>query len=96
MANRYSPLEAKQFSNIKAKIIEILVVPWIGWPLGMIMTLSSFALITVPAYAAVIIGNTTLGSAVDTGDSNYLTGSKVRVGSTSVVVTSMSVFVGSD
>jgi hypothetical protein len=51
-------------------------------------------LVAAPASATVILGNTEIG-VVDDGDSNYLNGSSVTVGSTSLVVTSMSVFVGS-
>jgi Domain of unknown function (DUF1929)/Bacterial Ig domain len=45
------------------------------------------------AFATVLIGNTNVGT-VDAGDSNYINGSKVTTGATSVHVTSMSVFVG--
>jgi Domain of unknown function (DUF1929)/Bacterial Ig domain/Kelch motif len=45
------------------------------------------------AFAAVTIGNTNTGI-VDSGNSNYLNGSKVTVGATSLQVTSLSVFVG--
>jgi Domain of unknown function (DUF1929)/Bacterial Ig domain/Kelch motif len=44
-------------------------------------------------FAAVTIGNTNIGI-VDSGDSNYLNGSKVTVGATTLQVTSMTVYVG--
>src|SRR5882762_1860014 len=53
----------------------------------------SLCLLTPQAAAALIIGNNSTG-ALDSGDSNYLNGTRVVVGSASAVVTSMSVFVG--
>src|SRR5207342_3024161 len=40
------------------------------------------------------LGLSSMGSAVDSGDSNFLNGSKVTVGGTSVSVSAISVFVG--
>jgi len=41
-----------------------------------------------------VLGLSTVGSVLDSGDSNYLNGSKVTVGGTSVSVTGISVYVG--
>src|ERR1700674_1636326 len=59
---------------------------------SVIAVLSIVALFAAPAFA-VILGNTG-AAALDSGDSNFLNGTKVSVGTTSLIVTSMSVFVG--
>jgi hypothetical protein len=46
------------------------------------------------AFATVLIGNTSNIGTVDSGDSNYLNGSKVTVGPAGLQLTSISVFVG--
>ena len=50
---------------------------------------------TAPATYTSTLGLSSIGSAVDTGDSNYLNGSKVTVGATSVTVNGLRVYVGS-
>lgn len=56
--------------------------------------LLALVLMPVLSFATVQLGNTNIGT-VDSGDSNFINGSKVTAGATSVHVTSMSVFVGS-
>src|SRR3989442_10299142 len=47
-----------------------------------------------PAFASVAIGNQSIGSTLDSGDANWMNGSKVTTGTQSLTVTSMSVYVG--
>ena len=67
----------------------------IGWPVmhaRAAVVLAFLTLLAAPA-SAITLGNTGIG-VVDDGDSNYLNGSKVAVGSSNLQVTSMSVYVG--
>ncbi|MGZ6005541.1 MAG: galactose oxidase-like domain-containing protein [Candidatus Saccharimonadales bacterium] len=48
----------------------------------------------MPTFAATILGNTGVGTTLDSGSSNTLNGSKINVGSTGVLLTSISVRVG--
>src|SRR5437867_7230149 len=47
-----------------------------------------------PVFASLMIGNQSIGSTQDSGDSNWMNGSKVTTGSQSLTVTSMSAYVG--
>ena len=51
--------------------------------------------IAMPTFAAVILGNSGVGSSLDSGSSNSLNGSKINVGPTGVNLTSIGVRVGS-
>jgi hypothetical protein len=44
--------------------------------------------------ASITLGNQAVGTLLDTGDSHYMNGSKITVGSVTATVTSMSVYVG--
>jgi hypothetical protein len=50
--------------------------------------------IAMPAFAAVILGNSGVGASLDSGSSNSLNGSKINVGPTGVSLESISVRVG--
>lgn len=63
---------------------------WLSHP--SLVSLALLLLVAAPAFA-VVLGNTSVG-VVDDGDSNYLNASKVTTGPASLVVTSMSVFIG--
>jgi hypothetical protein len=61
--------------------------------LSLILALA-LPIITAPAFAAIILGNTGVGTTLDSGCSNSLNGSKINVGSAGVNLQSISVRVG--
>ena len=61
--------------------------------LSLILALA-LPVIAMPTFAAVILGNTGVGTSLDSGSSNSLNGSKINVGSTGVGLESISVRVG--
>jgi hypothetical protein len=61
--------------------------------LSLILALA-LPVVAMPTFAAVIIGNTGVGTSLDSGSSNSLNGSKINVGSTGVGLESISVRVG--
>ncbi|MEV4561915.1 Ig-like domain-containing protein [Kitasatospora sp. NPDC049285] len=63
----------------------------------LVALLASTGLMAVPAHAdtTAVLGNNTVGSATDTGDSNYINTSRFVTGASGGTVTSVSVYVGS-
>jgi hypothetical protein len=61
--------------------------------LSLILALA-LPMIAMPTFAAIILGNTGVGTTLDSGSSNSLNGSKINVGSTGVNLQSISVRVG--
>src|SRR4051794_20076301 len=59
-----------------------------------LITVSMFLSIIQPALAAVVIGTQTVGSTADSGDANWMNGSKVTTPAQSVSATSVTVYVG--
>jgi hypothetical protein len=62
--------------------------------LSLILALA-LPVVAMPTFAAVILGNTGVGTSLDSGSSNSLNGSKINVGATGVNLQSISVRVGS-